>query len=446
MNMMRYDELIEVLGNDDFNYIKYSMEFEKQVCEIACSVRNLEDPQVTIKKILVACVELYEAEWSGIIEVDVSKDKWISKWWYSQEAKALLEPQRCHFYTVAPPTEWFNILLNDRIATSFGFDIMEDIVQNRNKILQTMKIDSYLICPFQRNILGFIMIINPKRHDSYIEFLQLMSDILYTAINKYDSLESSNKNVRSKEDININIFRTVEIIVSQTIINEEELNSPSIIRLLAYLLIHKNKVHSARSICDAIWPDAIINDPGRKIRSLAYRMNCILRDFIPDRLIISNNYGYYLNPKLHIGSDIDEFERLWLSLQSMLSTEEKKNSLKKIVDLYRGPILSSASGEYWIQPSEIDFHTKYLGSTNELLKIFFESKDYIDTQRYATQALSLDNTNEKAYFWLIMAMDRMGSKEMARGELRTAKNILIEEEYNDLLFDLKSYDFKKTAV
>lgn len=91
--------------------------------------------------------------------------------------------------------------------------------------------------------------------------------------------------------------------------------------------------------------------------------------------------------------------------------------------------------------SETNYHSKYLGSTNELLKIFFEAHDYKDIQKYASQSLVLDSANKEAYLWLILAMDKLGSVEMAKGELRTAEKVLIDEEYQDLLIELKQHDF-----
>ena len=38
-------------------------------------------------------------------------------------------------------------------------------------------------------------------------------------------------------------------------------------------------------------------------------------------------------------------------------------------------------------------------------------------------------------------MDKLGSVEMAKGELRTAEKVLIDEEYQDLLTELKQHDF-----
>ena len=41
-----------------------------------------------------------------------------------------------------------------------------------------------------------------------------------------------------------------------------------------------------------------------------------------------------------------------------------------------------------------------------------------------------------AYYWLIYAMNHLGTTEIARNELRVAKQVLTSEEYCDLLIRL----------
>ena len=101
----------------------------------------------------------------------------------------------------------------------------------------------------------------------------------------------------------------MEIITSKDVLREEELNSPSIIRLVTYLLLNKGTSHPARLICDAIWPDEIIDNPSKKVKALVYRLNLQLKDMLSDRLIVSTKYGYQLNPELNIITDIQQFEK-----------------------------------------------------------------------------------------------------------------------------------------
>lgn len=115
--------------------------------------------------------------------------------------------------------------------------------------------------------------------------------------------------------------------------------------------------------------------------------------------------------------------------------------MKKIIKIYRGSLLSSAAGEHWILHSERDFHHRYIGTINELLKTFYEDENYLDMQEYASKALGIDNANKELYFWLITSMYKMGSNAMARGELRNAEKVLLEDEYQELILAVKKANF-----
>lgn len=437
-------EIKEALKNKDWSFLEYAIDFEKNICELESDVHNSDDPEEIANKTLIAGAEFYDAEWCGVVEVDLFLNKWAPKWWYSKKTKETLERKYYDMKDFTPPLEWIEALHKGNPISCLDASKDKDDNSNDYYLYKKVEVDSYLAFPFWKNPSGFLIVVNPRKHREHIGFLQTVSYVMYSTLNELNQAEKDkpfNTEITNNKDIVINIFRTMEIITSKDVLREEELNSPSIIRLVTYLLLNKGTSHPARLICDAIWPDEIIDNPSKKVKALVYRLNLQLKDMLSDRLIVSTKYGYQLNPELNIITDIQQFEKLWLESQAALSTEAKKELLKKIVEIYKGTILSSASGEHWLTLSETNYHSKYLGSTNELLKIFFEAHDYKDIQKYASQSLVLDSANKEAYLWLILAMDKLGSVEMAKGELRTAEKVLIDEEYQDLLTELKQHDF-----
>ena len=84
--------------------------------------------------------------------------------------------------------------------------------------------------------------------------------------------------------------------------------------------------------------------------------------------------------------------------QGVLSSKAKIETLKKIIEIYKGSLLSSMTGEHWILHSERDFHHRYIGIINELLKTFYEDENYQDIQEYSSKALGVDNANKELYF------------------------------------------------
>lgn len=268
--------------------------------------------------------------------------------------------------------------------------------------------------------------------------IQVLSFLVYSAIGEARHTTSSNRSftayeIRTDKDIVINLFGSFEIYTLKSVMKEDEINSPKIIKNLTYLLLNPNKYCSPRRLCDAIWLYEIIDNPSSKIKSLIYRLHTMCSDALDYNLIISTCRGYHLNPDLNIVTDLQLFEDYWLLSQKTLSNKAKIEILKKLTIIYRGSLPSSATGEHWLMNSEMGFHHKYMGIINDLLKAFFEAENYDDIQEYASKALIIDNANKEVYYWLIKAMYKLGASGMARGELRNAERLLTNEEYQVLL-------------
>lgn len=249
----------------------------------------------------------------------------------------------------------------------------------------------------------------------------------------------SPENITNETDILFHLFGELEVYTSQGVLHEADLKSPKIIRLLAYMLLGSRRFFTARELAETLWPDEAFDqeNPGKNIKTLIYRLRQVFSMISEQDLIESTPYGYRLNPKLNIMTDLQEFDRYLRSAQDTASITGKIDLLKKAVSVYRGNILGSAAGEHWLIPTSSHYNLKYLGAVNELLKTLAELKDYAGVHQYAAQALCIDPGNFRAYFWMIYSMYRQGATEMAKAELRAAEQHLTSEEYSELVQHLK---------
>ena len=122
--------------------------------------------------------------------------------------------------------------------------------------------------------------------------IQVLSFVVYSAISEARHTAGSNRaftadEIRTDKDIVINLFGSFEIHTLKSVLKEDEINSPKIIRILTYLLLNPNQYCSPRRLCDAIWPDEIIDNPSSKIKSLIYRLHTLFSDVLDHKLIIS---------------------------------------------------------------------------------------------------------------------------------------------------------------
>ena len=119
--------------------------------------------------------------------------------------------------------------------------------------------------------------------------------------------------------------------------------------------------------------------------------------------------------------------------------------MKQAVNMYKGDVLVSAAGEHWLIPTSAHYNLRYLGMMSELLRILAEGKDYHNLHRYAAQALTVNPENKTAYYWLIYSMVKMNAIELAKTQLQIAQENLTDEDYFDLVSELKKIDISPTT-
>ena len=423
---------------EDWKDLAYSSEFVETLCKLELQSHDQDNPEKIAMNALNTVAEFYDADWCGVVEADLIFHVWNPIWWTSGKIQNDVVRKFFEQDKISPSKEWINALHQGKCMIIEDTSIYKDLNPTEYENYKKLDISSLIAYPFWKNPAGFLIVLNPKKHKTKISLIQVLSFVVYSAISESRHTAGSNRafttnEIRTDKDIVINLFGTFEIHTLKSVLKEDEINSPKIIRILTYLLLNPNQHCSPRRLCDAIWPDEIIDNPSSKIKSLIYRLHVLFSDVLDHKLIISTSRGYQLNPELNIVTDLQLFEDYWLLSQKTLSNKAKIEILKKLTNIYRGSLLSSATGEHWLMNSEIGFHHKYMGIINDLLKAFFEAENYDDIQEYASKALIVDNANKEVYYWLIKAMYKLGANGMARGELRNAERLLADEEYQVLL-------------
>lgn len=423
---------------EDWKDLAYSSEFVETLCKLELQSHDQDNPEKIAMNALNTVAEFYDADWCGVVEADLIFHVWNPIWWTSGKIHNDVVRKFFEQDKISPSKEWINALHQGKCMIIEDTSIYKDLNPTEYENYKKLDISSLIAYPFWKNPAGFLIVLNPKKHKTKISLIQVLSFVVYSAISESRHTAGSNRafttnEIRTDKDIVINLFGTFEIHTLKSVLKEDEINSPKIIRILTYLLLNPNQHCSPRRLCDEIWPDEIIDNPSGKIKSLIYRLHTLFSDVLDHKLIISTSRGYQLNPELNIVTDLQLFEDYWLLSQKTLSNKAKIEILKKLTNIYRGSLLSSATGEHWLMNLEIGFHHKYMGIINDLLKAFFEAENYDDIQEYASKALIVDNANKEVYYWLIKAMYKLGANGMARGELRNAERLLADEEYQVLL-------------
>ena len=425
-------------------YIQYTQELEQTLSVLEAHLHESDNPDEIILHALETACDFYNGDWAGFLEIDLELGLWTPYIWFNKN-----------------PDDKTTIMLNEIESADFLYrwvtamkNNLPIIVEDREQIkkdfpdeyemYQRLRIHSVLAVPVKPRPTGFLAVRNPKRYIDRSSMLQMLAFVVLAIANEKKLLDSaklawSPENITNETDILFHLFGELEVYTSQGVLHEADLKSPKIIRLLAYMLLGSRRFFTARELAETLWPDEAFDqeNPGKNIKTLIYRLRQVFSMISEQDLIESTPYGYRLNPKLNIMTDLQEFDRYLRSAQDTASITGKIDLLKKAVSVYRGNILGSAAGDHWLIPTSSHYNLKYLGAVNELLKTLAELKDYAGVHQYAAQALCIDPGNFRAYFWMIYSMYRQGATEMAKAELRAAEQHLTSEEYSELVQHLK---------
>jgi DNA-binding SARP family transcriptional activator len=231
----------------------------------------------------------------------------------------------------------------------------------------------------------------------------------------------------------VNLFDELQIITTKGALTERDLNSPMIVHLVAYLLLHGKRNNQPQEIFQTLWPDADNERANVKVKSIVYRFQQMFNLICDHRLIEYVGGSYRINPELNVMTDLDMFTDSWNQAAVSSDLVTKGHTLKKAMDIYKNGLLPAHSSEHWLMPIAAHYSLRYIGVINQLLATLDLAHDYVCIHEYAGIAVQAVPGSADAHYWLIYAMQHLGTPEIANKQLEAAKQLLTEEYYNDLL-------------
>ena len=420
-------------------YITYCIEQEKTISELEAGLHTSDDPEVIAKKALAAACAFYDADWAGVIELDLELNIWASRWWHNTDpnVKALEKLQEFENLMIMPSVV-------DAIKKQKPIIIcdVEGIAKSSPKEYQVYKrLDAHSIMavPFGPKPMGFLAIRNLKKYNQRTSTLNILAYVLHRAIAQKNTMERvrmalTPDEIKTDNDVIINFFGGMEITTSAGVWKDQDFNSPKSSRAVAYIMLNRKTAHSALAIADALYPEdgSDIDIINKNIRGYIYRFRKSFEPICKSKLIEYTSNGYRLSPSANVMSDLQKFEKLWKQVQQDIPIPQKVHAMKHAIKLYKGHVLGAACDDHWIVGMATDYKMKYIAMVNELLSILADFKDYDGIHHFAAQALKLVPENVKAQYWLIYAIYHSSAVVLAKREIEIAKNRLTSEEFDTL--------------
>lgn len=420
------------------DYIAYAQDVERIITQMDASLYGSKDPEMQIMDLLKMAAVFYNGDWVGILDADLTMKLWSASWWYNRRTDGMTPNGFGDLEEGDYLNTWINALKSGNKIVINDIEEWEKKSPAEYLFLKQNHVRSLLAIPFWKRPTGFLIVRNPKRYISNSGILRMIAFAAVTAVNEkrlIDStkLASNSEHIKSNRDVVINLFGSLKIITSKGILTEDHLNSSRISKFIVYLLLHRNRPVPAMQIHGDLWPDEEPEKAGRAIKNLAYRLQQVFGLLSDYRLIESTITGYRINPELNITTDFDLFEHYWNEAQITASPVDRGHLLKKAMDIYQLGLLEDYNGEHWFMPTVTYYSLRYIGVVNQLLSSLDMARDFVCILEYANIAVRAIPGCLDAHYWLIYAMNHIGMREMANSQLKAARQVLTEEEYDVLL-------------
>ena len=232
-----------------------------------------------------------------------------------------------------------------------------------------------------------------------------------------------------KKDIfYVKLLGELEISYKGKNISEKSSKAKKIWNLLAYIVMHKNRLLLQTDLIDTIWTEDENSNPKSSLKTAMYRIRAMLSELAVDNeeFIISSRGAYSWNTDIKCNVDAIEFERLCVeSEQQNLNYDERIKLLKTAIDMYEGDFLKRFASDLWVIPLITHYHSMYVDKIKDLLMLLEQDKRYEEMEKYALNAIRIESYDEKIHCYLVKAFTKQGNNTAAIAHYNKATKILL---------------------
>lgn len=111
-------------------------------------------------------------------------------------------------------------------------------------------------------------------------------------------------------------------------------------------------------------------------------------------------------------------------------------------EMNRGPLHMSEKSATWLMDESFRLAGIYASVVSELLEALYRTRDYAGVRDYATKAIQMDPMNLQAHYWLTASLVKSRNRGLAKQALAKAKEMLGEDDYADVLYQLGNQNIK----
>lgn len=226
----------------------------------------------------------------------------------------------------------------------------------------------------------------------------------------------------------VNTLGKFQMTDGMTVVDDEQLRSPMLSKLLMYMLLYREKTLTTDDISTAIWQDEEIDNPAGALKNLMYRLRKTLTSFFGEEdFIVTNRGSYRWNPDVKVILDIEKFEKLINEAKIENVYEDAIIKYEQAIAIYQGDFLPQILDMHWILTLNTYYHSLFLSCAKGLAELYVKTEQYEKLDKLCNNALKYENGDEQLFCYQIEARMRCGKISLALESYEKAREIMEKE-------------------
>ncbi|MDO4649597.1 MAG: BTAD domain-containing putative transcriptional regulator [Eubacteriales bacterium] len=426
------------MTNGDMQFYK---DFHDALITLESEMHNEEGTDNIVKASVQATYDFYDADWAGILIADPVTKMWSPAIWLSRRTGWNSETLFDEYEVFEDYPQWVESLRKGHPVIIEDVSKLTDLSEAEIRNYKKLKVIGVIGTPFGERPTGFMVVKNPRRYKTNPDFAKMMTFVglstlyLDELFNVMEMIRHSDQdNQQSGDSVRINLFGVPEIQNAYGSTDATQYKSQQGWELIVYLALMRKAVPS-KLIAEKLWPDQNLKDKTDAVRGIRYRFIKNLSYLNIGNILKSsdNKTGYMINTDCPVSIDVWEFEDLVGAAKLARDILKKIDLLKQAVSLYRGTIFQEIADKEWLMAYAMRYDAIYESVVLELLESLDKVKDYEAMHFYALEAMKHMTGNVSLYYWMIRALEGIGSKGMLKNQMDLIKGHLNSSEYAELI-------------
>lgn len=402
------------------------------------SLPRISSPRKAAFEIMRSAMRVYQADWCGILDVDLTANTYCPYWWI-EEGKGEMAETLFHSVELSEFYEgWAEALKKMEPIVVWDRDLDTNVRENEKECYVRLETHAVIGCPYHNHgVTGFLVVRNPRRTDANPSYLSMMSYLISAKIGEQKALDrvelrAEQQEVIGENEVRIRLFGGICIQTKGYELQEKDLNSPGSWNILVYLLLHRKRNYTTQELSEMDCNTEYTDDKKKSVRQKINRFNQKFRliskyDLIVREDLKGKEAKYQINPNLKVWLDCEVYDDLMRQAQLTTNRKVRLDLIKKAIRLYEGTAYPSQELADWFVSTAAYYRRRNLENFNEVAKYLDQKKDYRELLEYSMLVYKAMPEEMDGYYWMACCMKKLHWEREARRIIEEAKNRISEE-------------------